>query len=147
MREREREGEELPQRFVHEQNASRQELEKEIAQIQRKERCAQRAAGMMALLTALGAAGLVYPAIMLDSLPWYVPKFIINLTYAVGVGSLVSLLAFAALASLYRKKLRQRQEACRKMVACLFKSPLRPPDNTAARILPADSAVTEKMME
>jgi hypothetical protein len=115
MSECEREAEPLRQRVVHEENAGCQELEIEIAQIQRKARCAQRAAGLMALLTALGAAGLVYPAIMLDNFSSHVPKFIINLTYALGVGSLVSLMAFASVASLYRKKLRRRKEACRRV--------------------------------
>jgi hypothetical protein len=141
MSECEREAEALPQPLMHEGSAYRQELDVEIAHIQRKARCAQRAAGMMALMTALGAAGLVYPAIMLDSLPWYVPNFIINLAYALGVGSLISLLAFAALASLYRKKLRQRKETCRQMTASVFGPPLGQVDNTSLRILPASSVV------
>lgn len=117
------ETERLRLRGLHEEGAARQKLEEEIAQIQRKARCAQRAAGLMALLTALGAAGLVYPTILLENYASMAPRFVVNLTYAFGVGSLISLAAFAGLASLYRKKLRRRKEACRQMVAGLFESP------------------------
>jgi hypothetical protein len=129
----------LRQRSVHDKSLGREELEQEIAQIRRKARCAQRAAGLMALLTALAAAGLVYPAVLLENYLSMAPRFVINLTYAVGAGSVISLVAFACLASLYRKKLRLRKDQCRQRVAGLFDSPLGQPDKTALRNIPASS--------
>jgi hypothetical protein len=112
----------LPQRILYDESAGRQELEEEIAQIQRNVRCVQRAAALMAVLTALVAAGLGYPAILLENFPYSAPRFIVHLICALGVGSLISLLAFVGLAMVYRKMLNKRREECRQMVTRLLES-------------------------
>jgi hypothetical protein len=136
MSECEREAERLRQHVVGKESAGCQELEDEIARIQHKVRCARRAAGLMALLTAIGAAGFVYPSVLLENYSSIAPRFVVNLTYAVCAGSLISLAAFAGLASLYRKRLRRRKEACRQLAASLFESPLAGTDNTILRTIP-----------
>ena len=113
MNETQSETERLRQRRHDEESARRQNLEKEIAQIQRNARCVRRAAGLMAVMTALAVAALSYPTILLENFPYHAPTFIMNLVYALGVGSLTSLLAFAFLGRIYRKKLRQREAAYR----------------------------------
>jgi hypothetical protein len=129
----------LRRRGARDKCPGREELEDEIAQIQRKARCAQRAGGLMALLTALAAAGLVYPAVLLENYSSIAPRFIMNFTYALGAGSVISLIAFAGLASLYRKKLRLRKHECRQRVAGLFDSALSQSDTTTFGTLPANT--------
>jgi hypothetical protein len=112
MSEHEETGEFLRRCFFHDESRERQELEKEITQIQRKARCLQSATRLMAVLSALAAAGLCYPAILLENFPYGAPQFIVNLICALGVGSLINLLAFAGLGMAYRKKLNHRKRAC-----------------------------------
>jgi hypothetical protein len=105
-----------------EESSRRQELAQEIIQIQRDERCVQRAARLMAILTALAVAGLLYPAILLPNFPSGAPPFVMNLVCAVGVGSLISLLAFVGLGVSYRQKLDQRRKEGRQRGARVLES-------------------------
>jgi hypothetical protein len=109
------------------------ELEEGITQIQRDARCVRRAAWLMAVLTALAVAGLGYPAILLENFPYNAPQFIMNLIWALGLGSLISLLAFVGLGMVYRKKLDRRREECRQRVARLLESRLGKPVTTSWR--------------
>ena len=68
------------------ESAEHQALEKKITQIQRDERCVQRAVWLMAILTALAVAGLGYPAILVENFPYTAPQFIVNLVCALGAG-------------------------------------------------------------
>jgi hypothetical protein len=78
----------------------------------------------MAVLTALSIAGLGYPAILLANFPYSAPQSIINCICALGVASLVSLVAFVVLGMVYRKQLDQRREECRLLVTKLLESKL-----------------------
>ena len=108
-------------------------LDKKITQIQRDERCVQRAVWLMAILTALVVAGLGYPAILVENFPDTVPEFIVNLVCALGAASLVCLLAFASLGMVYRNKLNQRREESRRLVTKLLASRLGKPGATPLR--------------
>jgi hypothetical protein len=121
MSQYQREVEFLRQCILHNESekAGRQELEEEITHIQRNRRCVQRAAWLMVVLTTLAVAGLGYPGVLLENYP-DTPLFLVNLLCALGVGSLISLLVCAGLEIVYRKKLDQRKEACRQMVAKLL---------------------------
>ncbi len=66
----------------------------------------------MVALTALVVVSLGYPAILVENFPYNAPPLIVNVICALGVGSLISLLAFAGLGMIYRKKQDQRKEAC-----------------------------------
>jgi hypothetical protein len=112
----------LQQCMLYNESIGRQELE-EMTQIQRNARCVQRATWLMAVLTALVVAGLYYPGFLLENLLDTAPQFIVNIICALGVGSLVSLLAFAGLGMVYRKKLDKRRRQCFQMVARLLESP------------------------
>jgi len=115
MSEYERETERPRQRILYDASAGPQELEEEIAHMQRKARCVQRAEGLMAIMTTLSAAGLGYPAILLENFPYSTPPLMMHVLYALGVGSLISLLAFASLGLVYRRRLDRREEAYRRM--------------------------------
>jgi len=124
------------------ERAGGQELEEEIAHIQRNARCVQRAEGLMAILTTLAVAGLGYPSILLENFPYNAPPLIMHLFYALGVGSVISLLTFAGLGVVYRKKLDQRAEARRRLVAKLFEPALGQPDTTPSPSTPEGSTGT-----
>jgi hypothetical protein len=115
------------------ESTEHQALEEEITQIQRDERCVQHAVWLMAILTALAVAGLGYPAILVESFPYNVPQFIVNLICALGVTSLICLLVFMGLGMVYRKKLDQRREECRQLVTRLLESRLGKPVTTPLR--------------
>jgi hypothetical protein len=114
-------------------SAEHQALEKEITQIQRDERCVQRAVWLMAILTALTVAGLGYPAILVESFPDTAPQFFVNLVCALGVASLLCLLVFMGLGMVYRNKLDRRREECRLLVTKLLESRLGRPVSMPAR--------------
>ena len=117
------------------ESTEHQALEKEITRIQRDRRCVQRAVWLMAILTAFAVAGLGYPVILVENFPSNVPQFTLNLVCALGVASLICLLAFVGLGMAYRRKLDQRREECRQLVTKLLASRLGKPVPTPARIL------------
>lgn len=111
------------------------ELEEDMTRVQRDERCVRRAIWLMAVLTALAVAGLGYAGFLVDSpqnLAEFIRPFIVKIFCALGVGSLICLLAFMALGAVYRKELDQRREECRRLAIKLFESRLAQP-----RVLPS----------
>jgi hypothetical protein len=127
MSEHQKHTEFLRQCLLYDESARRQELAEGITQIQRDARCVRRAVWLMALLTALAVAGLAYGVVLADNFPYNTPQFIIDIIYALGVGSLISLLAFMGLGMVYRKKLDERREECRQIVMRLLESRLGKP--------------------
>jgi len=127
----------LRQCILYEEGAGRQELEEGIARVQRDARCVRRAAWLMAILIALIVIGLGYGTVLVDNFPYNAPQFVVNLIFAVGLGALISLLAFAGLGMVYRKKLDQHREECRQRVARLLESRLGKPVATSWRDGPA----------
>jgi len=115
------------------ESTEHQALEEKITQIQRDERCVQRAVWLMAILTALVVAGLGYPVILVENFPYSAPQFIVNIICALGVASLICLLVFVGLGMAYRKKLDQQREECRQLVARLLESRLGKPVTTPLR--------------
>ena len=115
------------------ESAEHQALEEKITQIQRDERCVQRAVWLMAIFTALAVAGLGYPVILVEGFPYNVPQFTLNLVCALGVASFICLLLFVGLGMAYRRKLDQRREECRQLVTKLLASRLGRPVATPPR--------------
>ena len=114
----------------YDESIGRQKLAEEIARIQCNLRCVRRAVWLMSIVTALTAACLAYPAILVDNFPYNLPQFEVNLILALGLASLISLLAFAGLGIIYRRKLNQHREECRRRVAKLLESRLGKPVTT-----------------
>jgi hypothetical protein len=135
-----RETQALSARVPFDESARRQELEQEIAQIQRNARCVQRAAGLMTGLTALAVAGLGYPSILLEHFPYRVPPFIMHLIYALSAGSLISLFVFAGLGRLYRKKLDRRKDACRPLADRQVEYTVSQPERASLSSMPESGA-------
>jgi len=126
MSEREKDTAFLRQCIVHEDSAERHKLEESITQLQRNGRCVRRAVGLMALLVALATAGVCYSAVFLADYPQNMTQFMmqfINKAFcALGLGSLICLMAFAGLAAVYRTELDQRREECRRLARKLLET-------------------------
>jgi len=120
-------GELGPIRRFGDETKSREKLEEEITQIQRRAGGVRRAAWLMAALTALAVAGFGYPAILLENIPDRAQQLIVTLFCALGVGSMISLLAFAGLGMVYRKRLCQRRLKYYQLVAKLLEARLATP--------------------
>ena len=101
-----------------------QELRREITRLQREAHCVRRAAWLMAVLILLTVTGFAYATILLGHFPYSMPQFAWSLICALGVGSLISLVAFIALGMVYRVTRELRRGECRQMVARLLESRL-----------------------
>src|ERR1041385_2644263 len=77
--------------------AERRELEERVMRVERDGRCVQRAALLMALISALVATALVYGVILQDNFFHTGSQLIINLLCGVGLASLISLVVFIGL--------------------------------------------------
>ena len=119
-------------------SARRQELMNEIVQIQGAARCVWHAAWLMAMLAVLALAALGYGTILVANFPYNAPQSIVSLIYALGLGSLVSLLVFAGLGMAYRVKLDQRRDECRQIVMKLLESRLGNTVIAPAEVIHAD---------
>ena len=143
MSEHQRETAFLRQCLLYDDTAERHKLEEGIAQTQRDERCVRRAVLLMVLLTALAAAGLCYAVVFLEHHPQnmsqFITPFIVRVLCALGVGSLICMLAFGGLRIVYRKELEQRREECRRQVTKLLESRL-----GKARVMPLSGVVKEQ---
>jgi hypothetical protein len=133
MSEHEKHTEFLRQCILYDESARRHELVKGIARIQCDLRCVRRAVWLMAILIALVVFSLGYGMVLVNNFLYNIPQFVINIVCALGVGALISLLAFAGLWLVYRWKLDQRREECRKLVAKLLESRLGKPVTTSLR--------------
>jgi hypothetical protein len=82
----------------------------------------------MVLFAALAMAGLCYAVVFLEDYPLNLSQFtaqsILKALCALGVGSLICLVAFLGLGAIYRKELDQRREECRRLATKLIETRL-----------------------
>jgi hypothetical protein len=104
-----------------------QALGNRIAQMQRDVRCVQRAVWLMAVLTALAATGLAYVAVLGGGIPADVSRLIVNGVSALGLASVISLVAFVGLLVIFRMNLNEQREEGRQRVTELLASRLGKP--------------------
>ena len=117
----------------YDNTAERDRLEERITQIQRDERCVRRGVWLMALFTTVAVTGLGYAVILLDDFPQNKSQFIFKVFGALGLGSLISLLAFVGLWGGYRAELDRRREECRRLVTTLLETRLGKPQTVPVR--------------
>jgi hypothetical protein len=121
----------LRQCLLYDDTGERHKLEESVTQLQCNERCVRRAVWLMALLVALAMAGLFYSVVVLaddaQSMSQFVARFTSKAFCALGLGSLICLLAFVGLGAVYRKELEQRREECRRLTTRLLESRLGKP--------------------
>ena len=121
----------LRQCLLYDDTAECHELEESITQLQRNERCVRRAVRLMALLIAFSMAGLCCSAVIQENDPQSMSKLVTQLAgkvfCALGLGSLICLVAFSGLGVVHRNQLDQRREDCRRLAAKLLESRLGKP--------------------
>ena len=114
--------------LIYDDSAWRHKLEERISQLQYDEICVRRAVWLMALFAALAMAGLGYSAVFMVKYPLNLSEitsqWIIKLLCALGVGSIICLLAFLSLGVIYRKDLDLRREECRQLAMKIMESRL-----------------------
>jgi hypothetical protein len=113
--------------MLYDATEERLELEQKINRAERNERCARRAVGLMAVLTGLAVAGLGYSAILLEDFPQNTNQLLIRIFCALGLASLISLLAFVAFWLVARGELDEQREGCRRLVTRTVESRLGKP--------------------
>jgi hypothetical protein len=108
----------------YEESAASRQLEERIAHAQRNEFCLHRARWSVAFLTALAVACLGYEAVFQDSFPLRMPVFnsqlVTTVVRTLGLGSLISLLAFTFLGLVFHHELNKRREEGRRFVTSLL---------------------------
>ena len=121
----------LKEAILYDDTAERHKLEQRITHIERDARCVGRAVWLMVLLTAVGISGLCYCAVFLADFPQNMEQFstrtAVKVFGALGLGSLISLLAFICLGVAYRREVNLRREECRSLIAKLLESRLGKP--------------------
>ncbi|MEJ2009155.1 MAG: hypothetical protein P8Z30_13540 [Acidobacteriota bacterium] len=108
-------------------------LEERIVQVERDECCVQRVAWLMALFTLLAVAALAYGAALLENFPYNQARFVIKAICAVGLASVICLVAFLGLLMIYRERMNQLREECRRLVIRLLESDHGRPHVTSLR--------------
>ena len=118
----------------YENSAEHDRVDEAITRVQRDERCVWRAVGLMGLLAALSLAGVCYTTVFLadspENMTQLITPLIVKVFCALGVGSLICMLAFAGLGLVYRKDLDRRRNECRRLAARLLESRLGKPEKT-----------------
>lgn len=120
----------------YDETNERHALELKIARAQRSERCTRRAVGVMVVLFALAVAGLGYAALLLEDFPPNSTQFVTRIFCALGLASVVSLLAFAAFWLVARAELNEHRDACRRLVTKIIESRLGHPAALSAVEMP-----------
>ena len=117
--------------MLYDDTADCHKLEQRITHVERDARCVRRAIWLMVLLTVVGISGLCYCAVFLADFPQNMEQFttrlVVKVFGALGLGSLISLLAFICLGVAYRRELNLRREECRSLIAKLLESRLGKP--------------------
>ena len=118
--------------ILYEEGKEGRQLDQRIAQIQRDERSLRRAKWLTGVLAALVGLGFGYVVFLMEDLPNHISQFaaefISKTVCTLGIGSLVSLLAFGWLGFRNRRELNLRREECRQLVTTLLerRSEIRP---------------------
>ena len=127
----------LRQCLLYEDTPERHELEGSLAQLLREERCVRRALFLMVVLAALAATGLGFAAVMSadypDNTSRFMTQFITKLFSALGLASMISLVAFVGFWFVHRKQLDRRREECRHLAARVIETRLGKPSAVAIR--------------
>ena len=119
--------------MLYSETEERHELEAKLTGAEINERSARRAVWLMAVLTGLALAGLGFAAIMLVDFPQNTSQLIIRIFCALGLASLVSLIAFVGYWIISHATLDDRREDCRRLVTRIVESRLGKPADRSSR--------------
>lgn len=131
MNDRQRQTEFLRKCLLYDASTESQTLGERIRQLQHNERCVGRRVWLMVLIEALALAGLAYLAIFMDDFPQNMPgfmaRFITQLFCVMGLSALICVTVFLGLQTVYRKRLSDGREECRRLATKFLESRLAKP--------------------
>jgi hypothetical protein len=113
--------------ILYDDSAERLKLEKSIAQVRRDTHCVQRVASVTALFPLVAIAGLAYGALLQENFPYNGSELVLRVLCVLGLASLVCLVGFAGLLTVYLRKLHRLQKEARQLVIRLLESRLGDP--------------------
>jgi hypothetical protein len=108
--------------ILYEDSDERRKLERSIAQVQQDERCVQRLAWAIGLFPMLALAAVVYGAFLQENFPYNVSNAVLNVFGGLVLASLICLVAFGGLLTVYRRKLNRLRQECRQLITRLLES-------------------------
>jgi hypothetical protein len=97
-------------------------LEHKMTLAECNERCVKRLAAVMLLLSALGAAGLAYGAVLSDYFSYVNYRLVIEVSYVAILAALISLVVLVSHLMAYRNRLNRLREECRQLIMKLLES-------------------------
>ena len=131
MSENERETDFLGHCLLYDDSGDGHQLQQRITQVKREERCVRRALKWLMVAALLAFSGLCYSVLFMPEHPGTVSpmtrQVITNTLSVIGLGSLICMLGFRILVSMYRRELEKRREQCRQMALKLLESRLGKP--------------------
>src|SRR5271169_2140292 len=95
-----------------------------MAQVRRDTRCVQRVVAITALFPLLAIAGIAYGALLQENFPHNASDLVFRVLCVLGLASLVCLVGFAGLLTVYLRKLHRLQKEARQLVIRLLESRL-----------------------
>lgn len=127
MREYERETAFLRHIILYDESDERRKLENSMARVQQDVRCVQRAALMAAPCPLLAIAGFGYGVILQENYLYNGSELVFMGLCVLGLTSLICLVGFAVLLTVYFKKLHRLRQEARQLVIRLLESHLGQP--------------------
>ena len=131
MSEHDRETDFVIRIIAYDDTSERQTLEERMRKARSDEGCVRRAAYLVLLSAALALAGLSYAIIFAADFPLDVTQLLTRLVIkalsVVALGSIICVVAFVVLGSLYRREFNRHREECRRLGMNLLESRLGQP--------------------
>ena len=112
--------------MMYEENTEHHFLVERLGHAEKNEHCILCACRLVGLIAMVGLAGLGYSAVLLPEFFDHSPHVVIGFFSALGLGSLLCLVAFVGLWLWYRRALNRVHDECRRavtrMLDCRFKT-------------------------
>jgi len=113
--------------ILYDDSDERRKLERSIAQVQQDVRCVHRVVSVTAPFPLLAIAGIAYGAILQNNFPFNGAELVFTVLCVVGLASLICLVGFAGLLTVYFQKLHRLRKEARQLAVRLLESRLGKP--------------------
>lgn len=98
--------------ILDEESDECRKLQERIAQVQHDLRCVRRVAAVIAPIFLLAIVGVAYGVLLRENLPYNGSERVFSILCVLGLASLICLVGFKALMTIYHKKLNQLRKHC-----------------------------------
>ena len=132
MSEHERETAFLRHLILFDESDECRKLEQSIVRVQHDVRCVKRLAWVTFLCSVLALAGVGYGVTLHRNFPFNGAELVFTVLCQLGLASLICLIGFAVLLTVYRERLNRLRKECRHLVIRLLESHLGKPPIAAS---------------